>query len=120
MGAQRKILIVDDDRRLAWTLVNILNYEGYQADENHSVEDALRRMQEINFDCVLCDIRMPIWNRVDLVRTISDQQPGTPVILMTAYASDDLVQDGLAEGVAVVLTKPLNIRQLLNFPAGLC
>lgn len=120
MGQKRKILVVDDDWRMARSLVDILNSEGYKAEEVHSVEDAERRMQGIAFDCVLSDIRMPDRSGVDLVRTISDEQPGTPVILMTAYASDDLVQDGFTEGVAAVLTKPVNIRRLLNRLSRLC
>lgn len=83
MGTQRKIIVVDDDKRMARTLVDVLNSEGYQADEVHSVEDAERRMQEIAFDCVLSEIRMPFRNGVDLVRTISHTHPRIPVILMT-------------------------------------
>jgi DNA-binding NtrC family response regulator len=72
-------------------------------------------MQQISFDCVLTDIRMPGMDGVALFIEIQKRQPEVPVILMTAYASETLVQQGLAAGATGLLQKPLDLNQLLTF-----
>ncbi len=115
MNQTLRILIVDDDRRMTRTLTDILTLSGHEVVEAWSGPDALEKSRTMNFDCVLTDIKMPDMDGVELQRQIRAAQPGLPVVLMTAYAADDLLRRGLDEGVAGVLDKPLNINQLLNF-----
>ena len=58
---------------------------------------------------------MPDINGVELYKAIKKIQPNLPVILMTAYATDTLLQEEVAEGAAAVLTKPLSIADLLIY-----
>ena len=115
MKPKLKILIVDDDQRMTHTLADILAVSGYAAVEASSAHQALERVREESFDCVLTDIRMPQMDGVAFNQAVSKEQPGLPVILMTAYAADDLIQQGLEEGIVGVLDKPINIVQLLGF-----
>jgi len=114
-----KILIVDDDQRMARTLKDILTVKGYEADVAHSGPEALVKMAETHFDCLLSDIKMPEMNGVALFRAIRKSRPDLPVVLMTAYAHDELVKDGLEEGILAVLAKPLDINALLSFFSAL-
>ncbi len=115
MSENLRILIVDDNEMMVKTLRDILKIKGYFADMAYSGPEALTKIEQAIFDCVLSDIKMPDINGVDLFRAIKQRQPNLPVVLMTAYATDKLVQEGLAEGVIAVLNKPLNISLLLNF-----
>ncbi len=115
MKPKLKILIVDDDQRMTHTLADILTVSGYTAIEASSALQALEKVRKESFDCVLTDIRMPQMDGVAFHQTISKEQPGLPVILMSAYAADDLIQQGLEAGVVGVLDKPINIVQLLGF-----
>ena len=119
MSEKLQILVVDDDRRLARTLVDILTAKGHQAEAAYSGPEALDRVRREQFDCVISDIRMPEMNGVELHRAIREAQPQVPVVLMTAYSSDRLVQQGLAEGAIATLTKPLDINNLLGFLSSL-
>ena len=101
------ILIVDDNQMMVKTLQDILQIKGYQAEVAHSGPEALEKIEETTFDCVLSDIKMPDVNGVELYRAIKAHQPDLPVVLMTAYATDKLIEEGLQEGVIAVLTKPL-------------
>jgi DNA-binding NtrC family response regulator len=85
MNAETHILIVDDDRRMARTLVDILKIKGYCAEEAHSVNEALKKARNRTFDCILTDIKMPGMNGVELFRAIKSSQPQIPVVMMTAY-----------------------------------
>lgn len=115
MNQNLNILIVDDDRRMTRTLADILHVSGYKAIEASSGMDALDKVRAMTFDCVLSDIKMPEMDGVELHRRLRELQPGLPVVLMTAYAADELIDRGLEDGVAGVLEKPLDINHLLGF-----
>jgi len=119
MTEKLRILVVDDDRRLSRTLVDILTIKGHQAEAAYSGPEALDMVKQEQFDCVLSDIRMPEMSGVELHRAIKEAQPQVPVVLMTAYSSDRLVQEGLEQGALAILTKPLDINNLLCFLSSL-
>ena len=119
MSEELRILVVDDDRRMARTLVDIFKVEGYEAEVAHSGPEALERVAQGDVDCVLTDVRMPGVNGVELYRGIKARRPDLPVVLMTAYSSDRLVREGLEEGAIAALTKPLDMNQLLSFFSSL-
>lgn len=119
MTDQLHILVVDDDASMARTLGDILRIKGYVAEVAHNASEALDKLAETRIDCVISDIRMPEVNGVELFRVIKARQPDMPVVLMTAYSADHLVQEGLSEGVLATLDKPLDIGLLLGFLAHL-
>jgi DNA-binding NtrC family response regulator len=119
MKSTLRILVVDDDAGMVKTLVDILKVKGYEAEAAFSAPEALAKLAASHFDCVLSDVKMPQVNGVELYRAIKDRQPDLPLVLMTAYSTDDLVREGLAEGAITCLTKPLDINALLHFFASL-
>ena len=64
--------------------------------EANSGQQALELARTQPFDCVLTDVRMPGMDGVELHRQLHQVQPGLPVVLMTAYASDEIIRKGLA------------------------
>jgi len=119
MKEELRILIVDDDRRMVKTLLDILKVKGYEAEAAYSGPEALEKVGEGDFGCVLSDIKMPEVNGVELYRAIKARQPDMAVVLMTAYSTDKLVKEGLEEGAIAALTKPLDINALLGFFSSL-
>jgi two-component system, NtrC family, response regulator HydG len=119
MKEKLRILIVDDDKRMTSTLVDILEAAGYEAVKAESGEKALELARTINFNCVVSDIRMPGIDGVELNREISQIQPGLPLVLMTAYAGEELIRRGKSEGVIGTLEKPLDIELLLSMLSSL-
>jgi two-component system, NtrC family, response regulator HydG len=119
MTVKLNILIVDDDQRMTRTLSDILSVAGYNAEEAHSGEEALEKIDAQSIDCVLTDVRMPGMNGVEFHRQLRQVRPGLPVILMTAFAADDIICQGLEEGAVGVLEKPLDINLVLTLFASL-
>ncbi|MDY7226066.1 response regulator [Hyalangium rubrum] len=113
MSAAR-ILVVDDEESLRITLAANLELEGHEVVEASTGEEALRLVRERPVDVVLADIRMPGLHGVELNRHLRREQPGLPVVLMTAFAQESLVGDALAEGVFTVLPKPFDVEHLLS------
>lgn len=115
MSDNLRILIVDDDRRMAKTLKDIFNTKGYEAEVAYSGPEALEKMAEGNFNCVLTDIKMPEMNGVDFYKRLKKEQSDIPVVMMTAYSTDKLTNEGLEEGAIATLTKPLDIEAIFSF-----
>lgn len=119
MNPGLNILIVDDDQRMTHTLADILAMSGYRSVEESSPLRAIDLVRKNRFDCVLADVRMPEMDGTAFYKLLHKEQPGLPVILMTAYSSDETIHQGLDEGVIGVLEKPLNLSQLMGFFSSL-
>jgi two-component system, OmpR family, response regulator ResD len=118
MSQRLRILVVDDNPNMARSMVAILRIKGYESEMATSGRQALEKQSKKPFDCVLSDIRMPEMDGVSLCWALRSRRP-IPVLLMTAYSSDALVQEGLDAGAATVLVKPVDIPFLLALFASL-
>jgi len=114
MKTKAHILVVDDDRMMAKTLVDILRFKEHDAEAAYSGPEALDKLEKEDFDFLLTDIKMPGMNGVDLVRTIKAIQPDLPAVFMTAYSTDDLMKEGKDLGAITTLKKPVKIDGLLD------
>lgn len=115
MTQKLRILIVDDDRRMTRTLADILTLAGHEAVEAASGLQALEKVRAQVFDAVLTDVRMPGMDGVEFHHQLRQAQPGLPVVLMTAYAADERIRQGLEAGAVGVFDKPLDMTHLLGF-----
>jgi CheY-like chemotaxis protein len=109
------ILVVDDNPSMADSLADILEVKGFTVRAAASGKEALEILREGPVDFLLTDVKMPEMNGLDLYRATRKLYPRLITVFMTAYAADDLIQQGMAEGVKTVLTKPLDIKFLLSF-----
>jgi len=101
------------------TLADILTLQRYAATEAWSGQEALEKARSTAFDCVLTDVRMPDMKGAELHKALMEVKPGLPVILMTTFASDELLRQGMQQFVAGTLDKPLDINLLLVFFSAL-
>jgi CheY-like chemotaxis protein len=108
------ILIVDDDPLQVKLLVEIFNINHYSAFGVQSGMEALKYLETMPFGLILSDIRMPEMDGVELCRKVKKLDPAIAVVLMTAYAGDELVLDGIKAGALITMSKPLEIEQLFN------
>ncbi|MGB8214439.1 MAG: response regulator [Anaerolineales bacterium] len=113
------VLIVDDNPSMATAMVDILLATGYQAYAATSGAEALEILRAHSVHVLLTDVKMPDMDGLALYRATRKLSPATTTIFMTAYAADELIQQGLAEGIKTVLTKPVDIDFLLLLIAAL-
>ena len=114
MGSILSILVVDDNPSMAKTLADILDVKGFEVHTAYSGAEALEILRNNSIDVLLTDVKMPDMNGVELYLETKKTRPALTTILMTAYAADDIIQQGMAEGIKTVLTKPVNIDLLLS------
>ncbi len=115
MTESLRILVVDDDKNMAKTLVKILLTKGYSAATAYTGEEAMNLVQKDHFDCVLSDIKMPEMTGVELFKELQGYSPDLPIILMTAYVHSELLTESVANGVVAVLNKPLDYDLLFMY-----
>lgn len=114
MTSQRRVLVVDDEAGLRTTLAANLELEGYEVVEASTAEAALEQLRARPFDVVVSDIRMPGMTGVELFRRVREERPGLPVLLMTAFAQEEIVEGALSDGVFAVLDKPFDVQHAIN------
>lgn len=110
-----KILIVDDDKNMTRTLKDILVFSGFEADETFNGKDALSRITDASYDCVLSDVKMPEMDGMALHQRIKALKPDLPVVLMTAHTPQEVLKKGLLEGVAKIFHKPMDMDVVIDF-----
>ena len=110
-----KILVVDDDLRIVKTTCDILKIKGHEAIAAYSGEEGVEKVKADLPDCVLMDIKMPGISGVEALKQMKQIAPALPVVLVSAYAADELLEEAKRAGAYAVLSKPLNFPILLSF-----
>jgi CheY-like chemotaxis protein len=107
-----RILVVDDEDNLNWSLVNSLRKESYAADGALTGEDALRSMSSQHYDIVISDVRMPGMDGFELLQWLRTHRPQTRVLMMTAFGSPTERAEATRGGVLAYIEKPFDLRML--------
>jgi DNA-binding NtrC family response regulator len=100
-----KILVVDDEQSMTQFLSIVLRKEGYQVTAVSNGRDALERAKAENFDVVITDIKMPGMDGIQLLNQLKKYDPSLPVVIMTAYASQQSAIDAVNHGAFQYLIK---------------
>ena len=107
------ILIADDEEQIREPLSFVLNKEGYNCKTVNDGSNAIKALQEENYDILITDIKMPGMNGVEVLEKSREISPETIVILITAYGSVETAIQALRKGAADYLLKPLDFDEVL-------
>ena len=113
MSSNGKILIVDDERAIRNSLKEILEDEEYEVEVAPDAPTALQMVDGDHFQVVLCDIKMPGMDGVELLTQLHEKVPDTAVVMMTGHGDIDTAVDCIRKGAYDFLTKPLDLNRIL-------
>ncbi|MBT4821189.1 MAG: response regulator, partial [Lentisphaerae bacterium] len=102
-----RVLIVDDERSIRFTLSVFLEKAGYFAASASTAAEALKMLAEEGFDVVVSDIVMPRMTGVELLVQLREQLPSVPVIMMTGEPTMETAAEAVRIGAFDYLTKPV-------------
>ncbi len=102
------ILIVDDETAILDTLRILLKNEGFEVTTAQGGKAGLEQLKQAQPDIVLTDVRMPSVTGIDILTAVRQQEPETPVILMTAQASLQTAIQAVNEGAFYYIQKPFS------------
>jgi len=108
-----RILIVEDDRKLARQLKKGLDESGHSATVAFDGREGLEAARLSEFDVLVLDVMLPGLDGVSIVRQLRQRRIGTPILLLTARDTPDDVTTGLDAGADDYLTKPFSFKILL-------
>jgi two-component system response regulator AtoC len=113
-GGVRRILVVDDELLIRWSLRETLSDRGYMVAEAHDGESAIRALtaDPERPHVVLLDYRLPDSDDLTLLSRIVGLVPDGCVILMTAYGTPEVTQGAIERGAFTVLQKPFELHEL--------
>jgi len=109
-----RVLVVEDERLIRWSIAETLAHAGHTVIE---AEDGASAVQSLTapaepFDAVLLDYRLPDSDDLSLLANIRRLSPHSPVILMTAYGTPEIIKSALDLGVYQVMNKPFEMQDL--------
>jgi two-component system response regulator AtoC len=108
-----RILIVDDDEALRESLELVLSAEGYEVVPAADAASALERIDQSPFDLVLCDLRMPGMDGMELLPQLARRAPGLTILMMSAYGTEELALEAMRRGAYDYLAKPFQPAEVL-------
>jgi len=113
-AAVKKILVVDDEADILWSLKEFLVNKDLQAEvvTAASGEEALEKLARERIDLVITDIKMPGMSGLDLLVEIKNRFPYISVIIMTAFPSSEFKREALLKGGMYFIEKPFDIKNL--------
>jgi two-component system, OmpR family, response regulator len=108
-----KVLIIEDEEKIARVLELELSYEGYEVKIAHNGLDGFQLFQADQWDVILLDVMLPGISGIELLRRIRSSQSNVAVIMLTAKDSVEDKVSGLDLGANDYMTKPFQIEELL-------
>jgi two-component system nitrogen regulation response regulator NtrX len=108
-----KILIIDDEKAIRNTLKEILEYEGYQVDEAADGQSGLEKLENDDFEAVLCDIKMPKMDGIEVLTKATEIADDIPFIMISGNATIDTAVEATKKGAYDFISKPPDLNRLL-------
>jgi two-component system nitrogen regulation response regulator NtrX len=108
------ILIIDDERSIRSTLSEILGFEGYTISEASDGSEAIKKISTGGpYDCILCDIKMPKADGIEVLEKAKTLMPDTPFIVISGHGNIDTAVEAVKKGAFDYISKPPDLNRLL-------
>jgi two-component system, NtrC family, nitrogen regulation response regulator NtrX len=108
-----KILIVDDEELIRDTLKDILEHEGYQVEEASDGFQAVNLIKKNKFDVILCDIKMPKVDGMEVLEKSMEIAPDVPVIMVSGHGTVETAIEAAKKGAFDFIVKPPDLNRML-------
>lgn len=108
-----KILVIDDERAIRNSLKEILEYEKHEVDVAEDGESGIEQFQKGAYDVVLCDIKMPQMDGIEVLDKLQDLSSETPVIMISGHGNIDTAVEAIKKGAYDFIEKPLDLNRIL-------
>lgn len=111
-----KILVIEDEAAIRRVLVKILSEENekYQLEEAEDGLEGIEKIKKEDFDLVLCDIKMPKMDGVEVLEAIKKIKPEIPIVMISGHGDLDTAVNTMRLGAFDYISKPPDLNRLLN------
>jgi signal transduction histidine kinase/CheY-like chemotaxis protein/Tfp pilus assembly protein PilF len=109
-----KVLVVEDNRINQLVTKKIMEKNNYKCTVVDDGYEALRTLENENFDIILMDINMPLINGFETTRLIRNKNIETPVVALTAFDKEEIAEEALSSGMNDIIIKPFDQSKLFK------
>jgi CheY-like chemotaxis protein len=109
---KERILVIEDDEEMSALLKDVIEEEGYKTASVNNGSEAFHRLAKESFDLIITDVRMPGLTGLDILPGIKRLQPKAPIIVITAFGSEEVQRKALERGADAYLEKPIHFPKL--------
>jgi len=109
----KQVLIIDDDTSLCYSLQRVLKRD-YEVSVAHNSSDTYKCCAENTFDIIFLDYRLGKENGLSILKKLLEKYPGMPVVLMTAYGTNQTILEAMQIGAVDYLVKPVSRENLID------
>ncbi|HEY6161332.1 MAG TPA: sigma-54 dependent transcriptional regulator [Bacteroidia bacterium] len=108
-----RILIIDDEKSIRKTLREILEYEDFKVDEAADGAEGLAVMQKEKYDIILCDIKMPKVDGMEVLDKVIEGAADAPIVMISGHGNIETAVEAVKKGAYDFIAKPLDLNRLL-------
>ncbi len=108
-----KVLIIDDEKNIRDTLREILEFEKYKVDEAKDGEDGIEKIVINKYDVILCDIKMPKMDGLQVIQKAKELQQDVQFIMISAFGTIEMAVEATKKGAFDFIPKPPDLNRLL-------
>ncbi len=107
------ILVIDDERAIRKALGEILSFEGFIIDEAADGAEGAKKIKDNSYDCILCDIKMPKMDGLEVLLFAKAEKPDIPFIVISGHGNIETAVDAVKKGAYDYISKPPDLNRLL-------
>ena len=108
-----KILIIDDEKSIRYTLRDILEYEKYEVDEAQDGLEGYEMIKNNHYDVALCDIKMPKMDGIEVLEKVGELGKDVQFIMISAHGTIKTAVEATKKGAFDFIQKPPDLNRLL-------
>ncbi len=109
----QSILVIDDEKAIRKALGEILTFEGFSIDEAADGVEGVKKIKDNSYDCILCDIKMPHMDGLEVLQVARDERPDIPFIVISGHGNIETAVDAVKKGAYDYISKPPDLNRLL-------
>ena len=107
------ILVIDDERAIRNTLKDILSFEGFEVEEAADGAEGFEMIKAKDYDCILCDIKMPKMDGIEVLEKVKEIKPDVPFVVISGHGNIETAVDAVKKGAYDYISKPPDLNRLL-------
>lgn len=109
---KKRIMVIEDDAEMRSLLKDFFKEDGYAVSLAGNGAEAFKKLHKETYDLIITDIRLPGWTGLDILPGIRKLQPKIPLIVITAFGSEEIYSRAVEKGATAYLEKPICFNKL--------
>jgi DNA-binding NtrC family response regulator len=107
------VLVIDEEKSIRSTLREILSFEGYKVEEASDGAEGLKKILANSYNCVICDIKMPKLDGIEVIEKVMAEKPETQIIIISGHGNIETAVEAVKKGAFDYIPKPPDLNRLL-------